>query len=143
MHSQNISCCYYFSEQDCRNNLKKNQLVEYPPSSIHNTGPTPLITNGGIDYDSSIKSGFFSDPGSSFLHTSKSVHYLHLIHFNVSSGSRCHTRVERNDAHHWQILLPNYVSNGVSPWVHVFSKTTAPSSLRTLCASIAQCDGIN
>jgi hypothetical protein len=121
----------------------KKQQVDNPLYSIDDNLPTTLITKGGTDSsDNSITSGIISDPGLSFLHTSNSDHYPHLTHINASSGASCHACVERNDAHHQKLPLSVYVSTGIPPWVHVFSKTTAPLSLCTPCASIAHSDGL-
>jgi hypothetical protein len=102
-----------------------------------------LIIKGGTDSSvNSFKSGIVFDPGSSFLYSSYSVHYPHLTHINLSSGASCHAHAERNDAHHWKLPLPVYVSTGIPLWVHVFSKTMPLLSLRTQCTSIAHSDGL-
>ena len=80
--------------------------------------------------------GIVSDPGA-FSSTSRRSHYPPSIYANLSCGSSCHARVEFS--HHDQkgTRPPVYVSPGVPPWVHVFSKSTQSSSLRTQLASLA------
>jgi hypothetical protein len=73
--------------------------------------------------------GIVSDPGVLFLATSNRLHYGPLIHANVSSGASCRTRVEESYRDLDVQRLPIYVSPGVPPWVHVFSKSTMSSSL--------------
>jgi len=58
------------------------------------------------------------DPNGRSVNANKSVHYHHC-----SNGYSCHGRVE-------QSLCP-------PSWVHVFAKSTWPSSIRTQAASIA------
>ena len=79
--------------------------------------------------------GIVSDPGA-FFPTSGRSHYPPSIP-DVSCGASCHARVEFS--HHDQngTHPPVYVSPGVPPWVHVFSKSTQSSSLRTQLASVA------
>jgi hypothetical protein len=60
-----------------------------------------------------------------------------LIHANVSSGASCHARVEESYRDLDVQRLPVYVSPGVPPWVHVFSKSTTSSSFQTQLAAIA------
>ena len=81
--------------------------------------------------------GIVSDQGVLFFATSDRLHYVPLIHANVSSGASCLARVKESyrDLDVWH--LPVYVSPGVPPWVHVFSKSTMSSSLQTQLAAIA------
>ena len=58
----------------------------------------------------------------------------------VSSGSSCHARVQITDTREKSQPLPLYRSSSPPSWVHVFSKTTANSSLRTQCAATAAAD---
>ena len=61
----------------------------------------------------------------------------HLIHANMLSGASCRARVEESYCDQNVRRLPVYVSPGVPPWVHVFSKLTQSSSLQTRSAAIA------
>ncbi len=60
----------------------------------------------------------------------------------LASGSRCHTAdylKEMKDAED-SVLCPMYSLSKPPPWVHVFSKSIANSSLCTQCAALASVD---
>ncbi len=61
----------------------------------------------------------------------------------MAFGSRCHTDdylKETKDADASKPCFKYSFSNTPPPWVHVFSKSCANSSLRTQCASVASAD---
>jgi hypothetical protein len=61
----------------------------------------------------------------------------------VASGSRCHTADYLNVTKGVDASIPCLMyshSKPPPPWVHVFSKSCANSSLRTQCASVASAD---
>ena len=91
---------------------------------------------------STKKRTLISNPDSPPNISSDSVHYDPLTQFIVSSGSSCHIAdylEERMDAKH-RAPPPYSFSSQPLPWVHVFSKSSGNSSLRTQCASIASVD---
>ncbi len=80
-------------------------------------------------------------PGlSSVVDDSNSVHYGPLTQLTVSSGSSCHARVQITDTREKRQPLPSYRPSSPPSWVHVFSRTTENSSLRTQCAAAAAAD---
>ena len=68
--------------------------------------------------DPTLCKSCFLDLGVTSANANESVHYNHF-----NDGDSCHGRVERS-------LCP-------PSWVHVFAKSTRPSSIRTQAASIA------
>jgi len=108
-----------------------------PGQDSRSSQPLESSTPVELNDDEMSWCGIVSDPGVSFFATSDRLHSAPLIHFNVSSGASCRARVEESyrdlDVRH----LPVYVSPGIPPWVHVFSKSTTTSSLRTQSAAIA------
>ena len=79
-----------------------------------------------------------SDPRRCFVVTSDSDHFRQRTFYTVTSAGSCCARVEQSIPQKISLASsPPYVSQGVPPWVHVFAKSTASSSLRTQCASIA------
>ena len=76
-------------------------------------------------------------PVSSQNINSDSVHYDPSTQVIVSSGSSCHTvdRLTESTEKDRQSPFPSYsLLAPPPPWVHVFSKSCANSSLRTQCA---------
>ena len=79
-----------------------------------------------------------SDPGGCFVVTSECDHYHQRTFHNVSSAVSCRACVEQFLPQKISLdSSPPHVSQGVPHWVHVFAKSTASTSLRTQCASIA------
>ena len=79
-------------------------------------------------------------PVSSQNINSDSVHYDPSTQVIVSSGSSCHTvdRLTESTEKDRQSPFPSYsLLAPPPPWVHVFSKSCANSSLRTQCAAAA------
>ncbi len=71
---------------------------------------------------------------------SDSVHYDPSAQIIVSSGSSCHTAdglTERMEKEQRSPFPPYSFSASPPPWVHVFSKSCANSSLCTQCAAVA------
>jgi len=71
---------------------------------------------------------------------SDSVHYEPSTQIIVSSGSSCHTadRLMESMVKDRRSPFPSYsLLAPPPPWVHVFSKSCANSSLRTQCAAVA------
>jgi hypothetical protein len=105
--------------------------VDHPSANVHQGS---LIKSTKSCVDPSL-------PGLSFVvDNSDSVHYGPLTQLIVSSGSSCHTRVQIIDTREKSQPLPSYRSSSPPSWVHIFSKTTANSSLRTQCAAAAAAD---
>ncbi len=114
-------------EQGCRNDLLQRAVGGVqdrgsPSTKIRSLHPNPISSQN-------IKSD--------------SVHYDPLTQLFVSSGSSCHTAdilKERMDKEQRSPFPPYNFSRPPPPWVHVFSKSRANSSLRTQCAAVATGD---
>ena len=101
--------------------------------NIHSISTNESLLNP----DDFLMSGIVTNTGSIFVATtSNNDLYHHRITYNVSGGASCHACLQQKHSH-CDIHQQGFVSTGVPPWVHVFSKSTASSSLCTQCASIA------
>ena len=91
---------------------------------------------------STKKRTLISTPDSLPNISSDSVHYDSLTQFIVSTESSCHTAdvLEEKTGANKSKPPPYCFSTQPHPWVHVFSKSSGNSSLRTQCASIASVD---
>ena len=148
MHQKAPKCYFKFSEHGHRNDLSPRNNI-YPTPAQDSTLPQPpncakgdcffdsLSTEIELNKDVMSWCRIIPDLCVLFLATSNRLHYAPLIHDNVSSGASCRARVEESyrDLDVWR--LPIYVSLGIPPWVHVFSKSTMSSSLQTQSAAIA------
>ena len=102
---------------------------------------------GGVPQDRGSPStkirSLHPNPISSQNIKSDSVHFDPSTQLIVSSGSSCHTAdilKERMDKERRSPFPPYNFSRPPPPWVHVFSKSRANSSLRTQCAAVATGD---
>ena len=129
--------------------------VLYPPSHFNNQifiekdPDFMLSSNESNDPEDNLSSfttvsvettgGIVSDPGGCFVARSDSDLFRQRTFYKVTSADSCCARVEQSIPQKIPLASsPPYVSQGVPPWVHVFAnKSTASSSLRTQCASIA------
>ncbi len=125
-----ISFSYcYTSEQGRRNNLISNQQKV----AASDQDSTKLSTTQSLPTDEQRLSPFV-------IVISDSVHCNPLTQFTVSSGFSCHTidnLSEKDDVE--SSLAPNRKPPPPS-WVHVFSKSSSTTSLRTQCAAAAYLD---
>ena len=128
--------------------------VLYPPSHFNNQifiekdPDFMLSSNESNDPEDNLSSfttesvettaGIVSDPGGCFVARSDSDLFHQRTFYKVTSDGSCRAHVEKSIPQKISLASsPPYVSQGVPPWVHVFAKSTASSSLRTQCASIA------
>jgi len=139
-----LNCHFKFSERGRRTDISPRTNNIDPTRAQAMTREEESTTRINIDpsrapqqsqVDGFSWCGIVSDPGA-FVPMSGRSHYPPSI-LAISCGSSCHARVEFS--HHDQkgTRPPVYVSPGVPPWVHVFSKSTQSSSLRTQLASVA------
>jgi hypothetical protein len=103
------------------------------------------VEGGGDVHDNACSTDSFSgfsDPGGRFAITSESVHYHHRSGSHLlSDGYSCHGRVEQVKLNEdFSKSMSVSVSSIISPWVHVFAKSTKSTSQRTQAASICQLD---
>jgi hypothetical protein len=121
----------FFQEQGRRNDLLSKC-----------DGPVPQHLDDRHFLNSpKMMSSIVSTPGFSTNIISDRVHCDPLS--CVASGSRCHTAdylKETKDVDDSVPCLMYSLSKPPSPWVHVFSKSSANSSLRTQCAAVASVD---
>jgi hypothetical protein len=115
----------HIPEQGCRNDLLQRAV-------------------GGVPQDRGSPStkirSLYPNPISSQNIKSDIVHYDPSTQLIVLSGSSCHTAdilKERMDKEQKSPFPPYNFSRPPPPWVHVFSKSRANSSLRTQCAAVA------
>ncbi len=104
-------------------------------------GPVPQDPNNSIIINSTRTRSLISLPGSPTNIISDRVHCDPLS--LVASGSRCHTAdyLKETKDEEDSLPCPMYcLSKPPPPWVHVFSKSSANSSLRTQCAAVASVD---
>ena len=102
-------------------------IANSPPKSLDRNGRS-VNANESVHYHhcingdnchSRVEPVTISDLGVTSTNANESVHYNHLF----NNGDSCHGCVERS-------LCP-------PSWVHVFAKSTQPSSIRTQAASVA------
>jgi hypothetical protein len=121
----------FFQEQGRRNDLLSKC-----------DGPVPQHLNNRHFLNSpKMMSSIVSTPGFSTNIISDRVHCDPLS--CMASGSRCHTADYLKETKDGDISVPCLMyslSKPPSPWVHVFSKSSANSSLCTQCVAVASVD---
>ncbi len=120
----------FFPEQGRLNNLLTRR-----------DGPVPQDPNNSIIINSTRTRSLISTPGSPTNIKSDRVHCNPLS--LVASGSRCHTAdyLKKTKDAEDSLPCPMYcLLKPPSLWDHVFSKSSANSSLCTQCAAVASVD---
>ena len=118
-----VSIRHNISEQGRRNDLKHKMMQEHGRRS-------DLNHNMKDDRTSLVSVGV--------ANSSDSVHCNRSTQFTVSSGWSCHTSVSCTDKDVDKDSSPHLGSSTTNhPWVHIFSRSTTTTSLRTQCAAEA------
>jgi hypothetical protein len=123
---RHLKCYFKFSKCDHQNDLSPRSNIYPTPTQDSTSSQPPNCAKGDCFFDSlsteielneDVMSwcGIVSDPGVSFFATSDRLHYVPLIHANVSSGASCCACFEES-YHDLDVqCLPVYVSPGVPP----------------------------